>query len=125
MPRGERRIEGADGPKGAIRERAWTALAEAGAARFPGARGRIPAQARHVSRRMMTIWLMRTLPNRLSAGRGRSLEAVWGQHRLPRGPSGRLLARALAAESAALARGRKFPLGASLAAVARRRETER
>ncbi len=60
MPRGERRVEGGEGPKGAIRERVWAALTEARAARFPGARGRIPnfVGAERAARRLagLPVW---------------------------------------------------------------------
>ncbi len=60
MPRGERRVEGGEGPKGAIRERVWAALTEARVARFPGARGRIPnfVGAERAARRLaeLPVW---------------------------------------------------------------------
>ncbi|HWP34999.1 MAG TPA: 5-formyltetrahydrofolate cyclo-ligase [Thermodesulfobacteriota bacterium] len=60
MPRRERRVEGGGGEKGAIRERVWGALSDAGAARFPGARGRIPnfAGADEAARRLaaLPVW---------------------------------------------------------------------
>lgn len=60
MARGERKVEGGEGPKGALRERVWAALSAAGAARFPGARGRIPnfVGAEAAARRLATtpLW---------------------------------------------------------------------
>jgi SAM-dependent methyltransferase len=67
----------------------------------------------------MPIWLLRSLPSRFGRGDAKRGAAIAGQHRLPGGLAGRMLARWLARERRALARARRYAFGASLAAVAR------
>jgi SAM-dependent methyltransferase len=67
----------------------------------------------------LPILLLRSLPTLLGRRRSLDLAGARGQHRLPAGAAGRLLARALDREAKALARGRRFRCGASIAAVAR------
>jgi 5-formyltetrahydrofolate cyclo-ligase len=60
VPRGERQVERGDPEKDAIRERVWAELTASRAARFPGARGRIPnfAGAEAAARRLaaLPVW---------------------------------------------------------------------
>lgn len=66
------------------------------------------------------VALLRALPSRLGRRRADDLAVVSAEHAAPAGFAGRFLERRLAAERRALHGGRRFRIGSSLAAVARR-----
>ena len=66
------------------------------------------------------VGLFRALPTRLGRRRADDLSRVRAEHALPAGAPGRWLARLLESERRALRRGRRYRVGSSLAAVARR-----
>jgi SAM-dependent methyltransferase len=65
------------------------------------------------------VALLRALPSRLGRRRADDVAKVSAEH-APAGAAGRFLERRLAAERRALGAGRRFRIGSSLAAVARR-----
>jgi SAM-dependent methyltransferase len=66
------------------------------------------------------VALLRALPSRLGRRRADDVARVSAEHAAPAGAAGRFLERRLAAERRALSAGRRFRIGSSLAAVARR-----
>lgn len=67
----------------------------------------------------LPILLLRSIPARVGLRTGVDKERVQTEHTLPKGPLGRMFARAMSWEQRLVAGGRRVPIGSSCIAVAR------